>query len=123
MSASWSKYFFTGSGGKAVVHWFERERGSKINLNLKESHEELAEKVLACNVVLNTNTGLATPHMLVTDSPHGTRVTFKVLAYASCPELGSWKTLVKFQVSRHQCPQVNNFHLLDGPCVVRIRIQ
>ena len=102
--------------GKAIVYRFVCDEGNEVSI--KEHCEDIAGEVVACGVLLNSYNGLATPHVLVSEIPISARANYKILSHGGSADGDSWKTVVKFQISEELCPESNNFHLLDGPCVI-----
>ncbi len=116
MSSTWNRFFFSWNDGRDAVYWLENHNGS-----VKKCHKKISVQVLALNVILNLNSGFSTPHVLVSTSQlRGTHGTFEILSFSGEGTLdeNSWLKVGTLELSKQQCRDGTEFHLLDGPRVI-----
>ena len=89
-------------------YWFEEKQ-------LKKSQKEFGARILACNVIQNSNEGFARPHVLIGSS---TVLSYTVLAFSTINNRRSWSKVAEFEVPRHHSPPSNCFYLFDGPSIL-----
>lgn len=75
------------------------------------------KKYLTCKNVLDCCTGWASPHLLVTHTPHEDCTTHELLVCG--PSSGEFEACgLQFDVKEDDLPTEDLYHLLDGPTVV-----